>query len=43
MISSLGTGVMLFANVPILLVFGAGAMRAYHRYLRRLDAGEFAT
>jgi AGCS family alanine or glycine:cation symporter len=40
-ISSLGTGVMLFANIPIMLLFGGQAMRSYHDYLRRLDAGEF--
>jgi AGCS family alanine or glycine:cation symporter len=40
-VSSLGTGVMLFANIPIMLVFGREAMRAYHRYIARLDGGEF--
>lgn len=39
--SSLGTGVMLFANIPITLIFGYQAMSAYHSYLRRLRAGEF--
>ena len=39
-ISTLGTGVMLFANIPIMLVFGAQAMRAYRRYFDRLDRGE---
>jgi AGCS family alanine or glycine:cation symporter len=39
-ISSLGTGVMLFANIPIMLVFGAQSMRAYHDYIRRLRAGQ---
>ncbi len=42
-LSSLGTGVMLFANIPIMLIFGRQAMREYHRYMRRLDAGEFGT
>ncbi len=42
-ISSLGTGVMLFANIPIMLIFGAEAMRAYRSYIRRLDAGELET
>jgi AGCS family alanine or glycine:cation symporter len=41
-ISSLGTGVMLWANIPIMLLFGPMAMRAYHDYSRRLRAGEFA-
>lgn len=40
-LSSLGTGVMLFANIPIMLIFGAKAMSAYHDYIRRLKAGEF--
>jgi AGCS family alanine or glycine:cation symporter len=40
-ISSLGTGVMLWANIPIMLIFGPQAMRAYHDYLRRLKRGEF--
>jgi alanine or glycine:cation symporter, AGCS family len=35
-----GTGVMLFANIPIMLIFGRQAIRAYKDYLRRLDAGE---
>ncbi|MCB1055074.1 MAG: sodium:alanine symporter family protein [Acidobacteria bacterium] len=39
-VSTLGTGVMLAVNIPIMLVFGAQAMRAYHAYMRRLDAGE---
>jgi AGCS family alanine or glycine:cation symporter len=38
--TSLGTGVMLIANIPIMLIFGSQAMRAYRDYLRRLDAGE---
>ena len=40
-VSSLGTGVMLFANIPIMLLFGRQAMRAYHDYMGRLDRGEF--
>ncbi|MEZ4241697.1 MAG: amino acid carrier protein [Myxococcota bacterium] len=40
-LSALGTGVMLWANIPIMLVFGPRMMRAYHDYMRRLDAGEF--
>jgi alanine or glycine:cation symporter, AGCS family len=39
--TALGTGVMLFANIPIMLLFGYQAMKAYHRYLAQLDAGEF--
>lgn len=40
-LSTLGTGVMLWANIPIMLIFGPEAMRAYHSYIRRLRAGEF--
>jgi AGCS family alanine or glycine:cation symporter len=39
-ISALGTGVMLWANIPIMLIFGPIAMRAYRDYIRRLKAGE---
>jgi len=38
--TALGTGVMLFANIPIMLIFGYQAMRAYHDYIRRLKSGE---
>ena len=41
--TALGTGVMLFANIPIMLIFGNKAMKAYHSYMQRLDAGEFET
>jgi AGCS family alanine or glycine:cation symporter len=40
MFSTFGTGVMLWANIPIMLLFGPMAMRAYKDYIRRLDAGE---
>ena len=40
-LTALGTGVMLWANIPIMLIFGRVAMKAYHDYMRRLDAGEF--
>lgn len=40
-LSTLGTGVMLWANIPIMLIFGPQAMRAYHDYVRRLKRGEF--
>ncbi len=36
--TSIGTGVMLWANIPILLVFGAQSMRRYHDYFRRMKA-----
>ncbi len=40
-ITALGTGVMLWANIPIMLIFGSVAMNAYHAYIKRLKAGEF--
>lgn len=40
-VSTLGVGFMLWANIPIMLIFGPVAMRAYHDYMRRLKAGEF--
>lgn len=39
-LSGLGTGVMLFANIPIMLIFGRQAMSAYKDYIRRLKSGE---
>ena len=39
-LTGIGTGVMLFANIPIILVFSREAMSAYHDYLRRLRSGE---
>jgi len=38
-LTGIGTGVMLFANVPIMWFFGAQAMRAYKDYVGRLKAG----
>jgi AGCS family alanine or glycine:cation symporter len=35
-----GTGIIMFANIPILWMFGYQAMRAYKDYIRRLKAGE---
>lgn len=40
-ITALGTGVMLWANIPIMLIFGTVVMKAYHNYFKRLKAGEF--
>ncbi len=40
-LTSLGTGVMLLANIPIMLIFGHQAMKAYHQYMGKLKAGEF--
>ena len=38
-LTGLGTGVMLFVNVPIMWLFGAQAMRAYKDYVTRLKDG----
>ncbi|MBL9100835.1 MAG: sodium:alanine symporter family protein [Myxococcales bacterium] len=40
-ITALGTGVMLWVNIPIMLLFGATAMAAYRGYFERLRAGAF--
>ena len=37
----IGTGVILFANIPICWMFGYQAMRAYKDYIRRLKSGSF--
>lgn len=39
-LADLGTGVMLYANLPIIWFMGHAAMRAFCDYFRRLDAGE---
>ena len=41
-LAGLGTGVMLFSNVPIMLFFGYQAMRAYKNYVDRLKSGQMA-
>lgn len=38
--TALGTGVMLWVNIPIMLIFGSIAMKAYHNYVGRLKRGE---
>ena len=38
-IIGIGTGVILFANIPICWMFGYQAMRAYKDYIRRLKSG----
>ncbi len=35
----IGTGVIMFANIPIIWMFGYQAMRAYKDYIQRLKAG----
>jgi len=42
-LTGIGTGVMLFANIPIMLIFGNEAMKAYHTYIAKLKAGKFKT
>ena len=37
--TTLGLGVMLVANIPIMLIFGSTAMKAYHEYMGRLKSG----
>ncbi len=39
--TTLGLGCMLVANIPIMLIFGPKAMRAYHSYMGKLKRGEF--
>ncbi|MCC5867709.1 MAG: sodium:alanine symporter family protein [Gammaproteobacteria bacterium] len=39
-LTGVGTGVMLIANIPIMLLLGHQAMRAYHDYIRRLKSGK---
>jgi AGCS family alanine or glycine:cation symporter len=38
--STFGTGLMLWANIPVMLIFGSVAMRAYHDYFDRLKSGQ---
>jgi AGCS family alanine or glycine:cation symporter len=40
-ITALGTGLMLWANIPLTLIFASFAMKKYHEYGRKLKAGEF--
>ena len=37
--TTLGLGVMLVVNIPLMLIFGPQAMRAYHDYFRREKQG----
>jgi len=39
--TTLGLGVMLVVNIPLMLVFGMQAMKAYHAYMDKLNAGAF--
>jgi AGCS family alanine or glycine:cation symporter len=40
--TTLGLGVMLVVNIPIMLLFGYKAMNAYHDYFRRMKSGDDA-
>jgi Na+/alanine symporter len=40
-VTDFGTGLMLWANLLIVLPLSYLAIRAYRDYFRRLDAGEF--
>ncbi|MBI1323533.1 amino acid carrier protein [bacterium] len=42
-LSDIGTGFMLVANVPIILIMAPIAMRAIRDYFARLDSGAFGT
>lgn len=42
-LTGIGTGVMLFVNIPICLLFARKGVRAYHGYMKRLKAGEFSS
>ena len=39
-LTGIGTGVMLFANIPIILIFSRRTMAHYHEYRNRLRSGE---
>lgn len=39
-VTGVGLGVMIWANIPITLIFGYQAMRAYKQYIGRLKAGQ---
>ncbi len=38
-LTGIGTGFMLWVNIPIMLLFGSEAMRAFHEYKGRLKSG----
>jgi AGCS family alanine or glycine:cation symporter len=42
-LSDLGSGFMLVANVPIILVMAPKAIAAIREYLRKLDSGAFGS
>ncbi|MFK8029742.1 MAG: alanine/glycine:cation symporter family protein [Gammaproteobacteria bacterium] len=39
-LTSFGTGVAVLANIPIMLIFGRQAIRAYHNYFKRVKSGQ---
>ena len=40
-LSVFGNGMMIWGNIPIMLIFAPYALRAFADYKRRLRAGEF--
>jgi AGCS family alanine or glycine:cation symporter len=42
-LTGVGTGVMLFANIPIIIIFGNQAMKAYKNYMNRLKSGALSS
>jgi len=40
-LSGLGTGLMLFVNIPVMWFLGRRAMHTYRDYMARLDRGDF--
>jgi len=41
-ITTLGSGVMLWVNIPLTILLARQAIRAYRDYISRLDSGTFA-
>jgi AGCS family alanine or glycine:cation symporter len=41
-LSTLGTGIMLWVNIPLTLLLAGQVMRAYRDYIARLERGDFA-
>ncbi len=40
-LTGFGTGVMLFANIPLMWIFARKGLSAYHEYVRKWKAGAF--
>ena len=39
-VTTTGTGLVLFASLPITIFFGHKAIKAYHEYIGRLKSGD---